>query len=374
MLFILVKNNLKLMMREKIITLLLIVMPILLISVLSSAFSVMLTENYEIEDFYIGYSIEEGSNIEKVFIEIEEGFNENNIHFKKITKEEAKEQIKNNKIEAYLEIDDNKYILYRGEKPTVNYTVFESSFNSVIYSYDGANTLGKYLVDNGIVIEENILSNFDNDYINEELLDVDPMPSSVDYYGITEIIYIIWIGMMAVTIIEFNEQKYNLVNRINLTKANSLIIFLGKLIPVILLIFLEVGVAVVISKILMGINWGTVPLMSAGIIFLEIVAISTVGLMLSSLIRSQVVVNIIIFITSFGFGFIGGSFQTYMYNLISDGIMSLSPLYYLNRTLIEFSTKGYSDMAEKTITLFLIIIAISSVVGILAIDKRRKAI
>jgi len=52
---------------------------------------------------------------------------------------------------------------------------------------------------------------------------------------------------------------------------------------------------------------GTSPLISAGVILLEVIASSSIAIVLSIIFKSQSLINVIIFFATFFFGFIGGS-------------------------------------------------------------------
>lgn len=375
MLFILVKNNLKLMFRDKLSILLLIFFPILLIAILSSAFTSLLNKNHTIEPFAVGYSIEKGSKIESNFNNIIKNFKANNITLMKMKKDKAIDNIKNDTIAAYVEINDSSYKFYKKDGLSVNTIIFENSFSSAMNMYDGSKALMSYLSEHGLGSKynsSNVVSN--NNFVKFENIKADPVPSSTVYYGIVEIVYIIWFGMMAVSSVVSMERKYGVTERIGLTKANSLILFLGKLIPAVIAVSIQISIAAIASTILMKVNWGDSPMLSAAIILLEIIAVSALGILLSTIIKSQALVNVLIVIQTFFFGFIGGSCQTYMYNFVSDNIAKLSPLYYINRTLVELSTKGYSSYTNKCILLLAAISLAAIVSGILVTIKERRAV
>lgn len=375
MLFILVKNNLKLMLRDKLSILLLIFFQILLIAVLSSAFTSLLNKNHTMEPFAVGYSIEKGSTIENNFNNFIKNFKANNITLKEMKKDKAIDNIKNDTIAAYVEINDSSYKLYKKDGLSVNTIIFENSFSSAMDIYDGSKALMSYLSEQGLASKynsPNAVSN--NNFVKFENIKADPVPSSTVYYGIVEIVYIIWFGMMAVSSVVSMERKYGVTERIGLTKANSLILFLGKLIPAVIAVSIQISIAAIASTILMKVNWGNSPMLSAAIILLEIIAVSALGILLAAIIKSQALVNVLIVIHAFFFGFIGGSCQTYMYNFISDNIAKLSPLYYINRTLVELSTKGYSSYTNKCILLLTAISFAAIVSGILVTIKERRAV
>ena len=71
-------------------------------------------------------------------------------------------------------------------------------------------------------------------------------------------------------------------------------------------------------------------------------------------------------------GFVGGSFETYMYSSVLDTIKELSPLYYLNRTLVELSTMGESNYLKPCVIYMLAMVIICVPVGILLTGRRKE--
>lgn len=375
MLLTLVKNNLKLMLRDKVAMLLVIGLPIILIALLSSAFSDLLNKNYTIEPFTVGYSVESGSEIERNLPGFIKNFEKNNIAFSKMTKDEAIEQINNESITAYIDITNSNYTIYKKDGFSINTTIFENSIGSMMYVFDGNKALMSYFQEKGIAIEGNSESTINNrSFVNLETITVDPTPTATQYYGIVEIAYIVWCSMMTVSIVVCNERKYGVTRRICLSNASPLTLFFGKLIPAVITVSIQIGIATLASIILMDVNWGNSPFLSSGIILLEIIASSSIAIVLSIIFKSQSLTNVIIFFSAFFFGFIGGSTQMYMYSYVSDNIAKLSPLYYINRSLVEISTKGSSDYTVKCIVLLLAISVVTIVIGTVITGKRREAL
>lgn|GEM_PF-1103227 len=377
MLFILVKNNLKLMFRDKLTMFIFIVFPVMLIAILSSAFSKTLDKNYTIKPFSVGYSIENGSNIEKNLPSFIKSFEKNKISFSKMGIGQGIDKVKNESITAFIEMDDNKYTIYKRDGLNVNTAIFENGIGSMMYFYDGNKTLMSYMAEKGIPIKiENENKTDNSNFVNLETIKVNPMPTSTVYYGIVEVVYIIWFGMITASFIVSKERKNGVTRRIGLSNANSFIVFCGKLIPAVISISIQIGIATLASIILMGVNWGNSPLLSAGIILLEIIASPALGILMAIIIKSEVLVGVIVFLSSFFFGFIGGTFQTYMFNLVSDNLTKVSPLYYINRTLVEISTMGHSDYTNRCILLLTVIFLVAIVTGTAALTsaKGREAL
>lgn len=375
MLLTLVKNNLKLMLREKMTMIFLIVLPVFFIALLSSAFSKELNKNYTIEPFSVGYNVEAGSRIGDSFQGFINNFKENKITLLEMKRDKGIEAIKNGSLSVYIELNDDKYTIYKKDGLDVNTMIFENSISTAMYFYDGNKALINYLMEKGLPVEiNNGVIDGNKNFIKLETLKVDPVPTSEVYYGIVEIAYFIWFGMMAASNLVSNERKYGVTDRIGLTTASSLTLFFGNLISAVLVIFVQIAIATIFSTILIGVDWGTSPILSITIIILEIIACSALGIVLSLLIKSQALVNVLIVLFGFLFGFIGGSNQTYMYNFVSDNVAKISPLYHINRTLVELSTKGYSDYTNSCIIFLLAISMISVIIGILTTAKGREAL
>ena len=90
-------------------------------------------------------------------------------------------------------------------------------------------------------------------------------------------------------------------------------------------------------------------------------------------IFDNIVVTIIaVFIVVWLAGFFGGSFETYMFSSHPMSIKQLSPIYYINRSLVELSCMGHSDYVGSALIYSGAITIICSAVAILAGTIRRR--
>jgi len=55
-------------------------------------------------------------------------------------------------------------------------------------------------------------------------------------------------------------------------------------------------------------------LLSGGILLLQVIAVSALGNMLTIIIKNSIFINMIMCVSVFVYGFMGGSFQDYMHN------------------------------------------------------------
>lgn len=368
MLLTLVKNNFKLLLRNKIMVGMFTIFPILLITILSSAFSLDLKNDYVLESFEVGYSIEKGTEIEPYFMVFKDQIKEIPVTFIEMTKDEALSALEDKKITCYVELNDQKYTLYKNQGLDINTIIVETTLDTGLYLYDGIKELQSLTPDGSLVSDSTQPSKdtteFLDEFINISKLDADPIPEAQDYYGIVQLVYIIWFGIASCITFADTERKSGVVYRIALSKANASILFLGRFIPTVFSLCFQVGIALITSTILLKINWGPYPLLSFGILLLEIIAISAFGTTISFIIKNVSLINIGTYVASFIFGMLGGCFQTYMYN-VDESLAKWSPLYYINRTLVELSTKGYSAYLNKSIILLMSVIGLSLIIGVI---------
>jgi ABC-2 type transport system permease protein len=290
------------------------------------------------------------------------------VTFIEMTKDEALSALEDKKITCYVELNDQKYTLYKNQGLDINTIIVETTLDAGLYLYDGIKELQSLTPDGSLVSDSTQPSKdtteFLDEFINISKLDADPIPEAQDYYGIVQLVYIIWFGIASCITFADTERKSGVVYRIALSKANASILFLGRFIPTVFSLCFQVGIALITSTILLKINWGPYPLLSFGILLLEIIAISAFGTTISFIIKNVSLINIGTYVASFIFGMLGGCFQTYMYN-VDESLAKWSPLYYINRTLVELSTKGYSAYLNKSIILLMSVIGLSLIIGVI---------
>ena len=379
MLLTLVKNNMKLILRDKISFMFLCVFPVILILILSSAFSSTLGKTVELEEFSVGYSIKEGSDIANYFPAFKEQFRANGIILKPMDQKDGAWAVADGELASYLVLEDDQYTLYNKEGIDIHAMVFESSFKGSMYLYDSIKSMREYMLQNEVIPTEEIIKKMKSldsqqqvSFVKKQHIEVDPVPTAQDYYGIVQIVFIIWFSVSSVVQLASGEKRNKISNRIRLTNVKPIILFMGRFIPNILATCVQVGIALGVSTLLLKVNWGDHLFLSGGILLLQVIAISALGTMFTIVIKNSTIINMFMYIGAFVFGFIGGSFQVYMYNFVSEEIVRLSPLYYLNRTLVELSTKGSSDYLGITLVMLLLITILSVTIGLCYMYTRRE--
>ncbi|SEW23596.1 ABC transporter permease [[Clostridium] fimetarium] len=362
--FILIKNNLKLMLRSKWILVLMTILPVITIVLLSNAFKDMMDTAYKIEPFEVGYHLSDGSAYKDMIPQLKTICKDNNIILQEYQNEDATALLKRETVAVFVEITDDSYVIYQSDDKKTEAAVTESILSTFFYQAYDAMVGMAYQAQNGLVE----LPSTSSVKVNHEVLATDPVPSSTDYYGIIYIIYFAWCGMISLSAVITSERKSAISKRMRISHMSKVSYYIGKLIPCAIATFLESCIAWIISVVLLDIHWGKI-WACIGIMILISLAASTFGMVLFQLFKNAAVSIVAGFIIIWIAGLWGGSFQTYIYANIPQRIVNISPLYYINRTVVEFSTKGYSDYAGRCILYLVSIIVICGIAGILMMDR-----
>lgn len=331
--------------------------PILVIAVLSSAFSELMKSYEGVDEFTVGYRIQEADNsiIEATKIAGEEA----GILFFEYPEGEIKDVMEKNELSGFVEFAEDKYTVYTSADYEVEGITLEYFMNKV--TNEGLNASLQIKEQAKIVLPV-------------EQLKYMPAIDSVDYYGIIYIVYFCWCGMICATGVLSNEKKYGIIRRFQVSNISESQNFFGKFIPIVLTVTGGMAIATIITVLLYDIHWGN-PFLSTVIVFLMIVAGTALGMMLYNISDSLVITIILQFTIIWFMGFFGGSFETYMFSSTSDLLKQLSPIYHGNRALVELSCMGESSYVASTVIYSLAITVICSIIAIFAgyVRKRGKA-
>lgn len=358
----LIKNNFKLMFRNTWSLITMIIGPVLVIAILSSAFSELMKSYEGVDEFAIGYRVEKDSPLSGYIEMLKEAGKENGIVFYEYPEGEPKTVIENNELAGFVVFTKDAYILYQSADYEAEGTVLEYFFSKVMNESVNA-SLQMMNQAAGADVELPVQS-----------LKFMPAIDSKDYYGIIYIVYFCWCGMICATGVLSNEKKCGIGRKFQVSGLSGFQLYMSKLVPVTLTVSLGMAVAVLITVLLFGIHWGNA-LISSVIVLLMILAGTSLGMMLYSISDSLVITIVVLFTAVWFMGFFGGSFETYMFSSMPDIAKQLSPIYHGNRALVELSCMGHSEYIASAAGYSLVITVVCSVAAVLAgsIRKRGRA-
>ena len=355
----LIKNNFKLMFRNTWSVVVMLLGPILVIAVLSSAFSALMKSYEGVDEFAVGYRTNDAAEDNRILESVKLAGKEAGILFYEYPEGEIKDVMEKNELAGFVELSGDTYVVYKSADFEVEGITLEYFMNKVMNAGVDASLRLQEQEDIVLPVEE---------------LDFMPAVNARDYYGIIYIAYFCWCGIICATGVLSNEKKYGLVRRFQVSSLSEVQNYLGKFIPIILTVAAGMAIATAITILLYDIHWGN-PVLSILIVFMMILAGAALGMMLYNISDSLVIMIIIQFTVVWFMGFFGGSFETYMFSSISDTLKHLSPIYHGNRALIELSCMGESNYVSSAVWYSLAITVVCSAIAIAAgsIRKRGRA-
>ncbi len=344
----LIKNNIKLMMRSASNVLLFIAAPIVLIAVLSSAFS-SLIESYEKKD-----EISVGYISERDIQAFASGIEKEGISFLAYTEGDPEELIRRDDLSGFVVFGTDSYTIYQSRDHKYEGKILEYAVGAF---YDRMAS-GMEIQDAGL------------DLSVEHPEYMSPIDST-DYYGIIEIVYFGCCAIVCGAGIFTSERKNRIGKRYSVSGVSEPKLYLAKFVSMITVVAISSMIATLLSVLLFHIHWGD-PLVSAVIVFLSISAATALGLMFYSLIDNLAGTIIFVFAVVWFAGFFGGSFETYMFSSHARNVKLISPLYHVNRALVELSCNGKSDYVASAILYSAAIIIVCSAVSVLTGMARKR--
>lgn len=363
---ILMKNNIKLMLRSKAIMLIIIICPVLVIAVLSSVFEEMM-KSFDMEDgFTVGYRVSE----ESIFFEhkeaIQAGAEEADMSFIEYPTGDVMDICAKNNCGIFVEFEKDSYRIYCTKEYETEGTMVEyflnRMMNGLMSGMQGTVLQGTEL--------QGTKSGDGKVQIPIESLEAMPNVDSKNYYGIIYIVYFVGCCFITLASVFSSERKHKIGARYGVSPVSNLGFYLAKVLPCILVTVIGIGISTLLSTFSFGIKWGNYP-MTILIMTLFIIASSAFGLLLCLLFRNLAISISLLFASTWVAGFVGGSFETYMFSKVDESIKLLSPIYHVNRTLVEYSAMGYSDYAKGCIVYLLLMTVGCAILGVLVSNLNR---
>ncbi len=365
MLFTMVKNNMKLILRSKYIIVMVIIFPIIVVAALSSAFNALLKDNDELERMTVGYATEKESALDDFLRENEETFKEKKIDLRAYEREDGKNLVRSKDIEVLISEEKDEIKIYTLDKQSISAKVCQYMVKQFYTEY--GNTYREMtMVAMGQAVEKEELN------ITKGKLKGMKLAPAKDYYGVVEIVYFLIVGVILLTAVVQSERKNRISQRYICAPTNSVSLYLAKFIPCVMVsvacTLISWGTTVVMFDVHWGNIWG-----SLGILGVTTLAAISFGILCFYSVKNLAAAVIILFTIAWGSGFVGGTFETYMFSAVPEKIKACSPLYYANRTLVEYSTMGKSECTLQCVAFMVGIFVICSILGC-ALMKRRMEV
>ncbi|MCR5431039.1 MAG: ABC transporter permease [Lachnospiraceae bacterium] len=360
----LIKNYIKMMLRSPLTILIYILGPTVVAAVLISAFTNLMKTYEGVDTFEVGYTIEEGSVFEAGIETLIDTFDENGIKFTLYMNEQPEEAIERKQLAGFVSFGKNDYTIYetkdtRAQGHILEYMLentFETATDTALMAAAIMSTAqaGTCETTNAGTLQGGTQGTTNagmlqvGGHITTEYPEYIPAIDSTDYYGIIEIVYFSAIAIVCGAAFFSNEKKNRIDRKLRVSNISGAKVYLAKLISITIAVSIGILAATLVLTALMGVRWGNA-LLSAGIVFMLILGTLAMELFILEVTNSMAATVIITFAIVWLMGFVGGSFETYMFSNHSQTLKNLSPIYYANRSLVELSCMGQSDFVPITL-------------------------
>ncbi|MBP5249045.1 MAG: ABC transporter permease [Lachnospiraceae bacterium] len=364
MIFYMIKNNIKLMLRSPLTILIYVLGPTLVASILISAFNSFMKSYEGVDKFKAAYRLEEGSAFEKGIDLIKENFEENGITLVEYKEGDPEELIRKNDLAGFVDFSKDGYTVYEIKDSKLQGYILEYLITQVSEEATDAaymNALGMPSVRTG----------GEKAALNTEHPEFVPAIDSADYYGIIEIVYFASFSIVCGAAFLSQEKKNRIGRRFMVSNISNTKIYLAKLLSVTGAVSVGLILSVIILVAFSGVKWGD-PVLSAVIILMLILGTLAMELMVFSLTDNVAATVIITFTIIWLMGFFGGSFETYMFSSHSRLLKNLSPIYYANRSLVELSCMGHSDYIVRSLGISASMCVVFTALAVLICKVRRE--
>ncbi len=368
MLWIMIKNNMKLMVRNKAIIALAVIAPIIVMLALSNAFDGLLQKDYEYEKMEIGYQTQEGSLLDDFIKNHKEQFAEQKLSLTSYEREVGNQMVQNEEISAFVVEESDWIAVYSLKEESISAAITRCILDEFYAEYGNAY---RKAVFEQVAAAQNLEEKASVVNLHKEKLPSVKVPSAGNYYGIIEVIYFIWMGMLFLTAVVQSERSNRISQRFITSPVSSYTLFLSKFIPGVIFTAINTAIGLLGAQLIFGIEWNNL-WGAIGILMITILGTSALGIACLYAFRNLAVSVIALFGVVWVLGFVGGSFETYMFSATPDWLKELSPMYYVNRSVVEFSTMGSSDYATGAILSMGIIFVVFSGLGSFLMKRRME--
>ena len=355
----LIKNNFKLMLRNKWILAAMLIGPILVIALLSSAFEDMMSSYENVEEFKVGYRVSEASIFAENIEEIKNAGKAAGIFLVNYPDGDPKTLIEKNELAGFLAYEDEGYTIYESADYQTQGAMLEYFMEQVEKQAE------KQMRNNMFPKQEESIT------LPVQKLEFMPAVDSKNYYGIIEVVYFIWCGIVSVAGVLASEKKNGISKRFQVTPVSEAGLYWSKWIPAVLTTICEMTVTILLATVMFGISWGNIP-MTILVLLVTIMGAMALGMFLYTVCQNLAVTIVALFTLVWFMGFFGGSFETYLFSSWSDTIKNLSPIYHVNRVLVEYSCMGKSDYTVSSILYMSGITVVCTGLAVLVNTIRKK--
>ena len=349
--FTLTKNYLKLIFRAKSVIIITIVGALVVIAALTNVFHTLLDQAETGEDFTIGYEMSEDSKYSYAEEYIKEGFEDEGLTVVKYDNADPEKLIRDGSIDVFIDFGEDSYSIMGRSNAEIDARIVQY----VLYNVDH--------IMNGDTASVSV---------NTGNIEAAEQADADTYYCIVQTMYFASLCSVFLCLIYITERRQNIGIRFKSSTASGVHTYLGKLIACVLptwlsMVLITGGLVMFLFDLKLG-----HPVLSVAIMLFTTVAFIAFGMLFFIIFRNTAASIGLLFVVIWFWGYVGGCFETYMLSSVSQTVKQLSPLYYVNRTLVELSVNGSSDYLKPCLAVLTFMTVVSIGLGMFITAKKKE--
>jgi ABC-2 type transport system permease protein len=353
-----VLKGLKQDIRDKRTMAIMVAFPLALIIILGAAFT-----NAFGDDTNIGlkakvlYKIETDKPMAEAFNSFKEGLKDSDLKFTEIDDAlKAKDLIKNVEYDCFITVRDKEITILKNDKYNLQADIFQSMLDAFIQSYN----LQVEIVKENPAALQNMSYDEGFSAVDKVSLDKKRTPRAIDYYAVTMISLFILYGTMGGAYAINGERTRKTEGRILAAPVKKAELLTAKVVGAVMITVIQIAVVVLVSKFLLQVYFGENILIVSLILLSEIIMSVSLGVGVAFIIKNEAAANGILNALIPFMAFLGGAYVPL--EQFGEGffmkLTNISPLRWVNRSIINIIYSGDTSTAMTTIIMNLAIAAV----------------
>lgn len=371
--FNIVLKEIKHIVRNKQIMVIMIAFPIALMWILGTAFSgVMGGDSLMFENTKIAYSVKgEGQRVQ-AFEDFMKKTEEMGIKATRIQDyDKGINSVKETEYACYIDFNnsENKISLFKNERYNLEASFVEGVFQAFVQKYNVISEIAKV---NPEAVRE-VLKEDSKKYVQVKSIDRKKQPSAIDYYGITMTTLIIMYGSMAGGFGINGERTNKTRNRILASPIKKYEFFIGKNIGTFVGLIFQLLIVIVFSRFVLGVDYGGNPALVYLIMASEAFMSVAMGVGVAFIFKSEAAVSGVLNMIIPFMIFLGGGYVPLeqINSEVLFNLAKLSPVRWANDTIFKIIYAGDFSNVVTTIAINLITALVFLTISTLIFRKER---
>lgn len=289
-----------------------VLMPVVLIFILGVSFEGMIGSDSTIsmDNVSVTYQVigEEASLTEGFEQVMEEMLKDgDNLLQKMNDKESALKELENNDLTCFVEIDEenDEINIYKSSLNSSKSSLIEGILRTYTTRY---NVIVHIAHTNPQALSQMNTEGEAKEYTVSKSLDPENSPSSMNYYGVSMCVLFVLYGVLTPTLRTIDHKDSGIFRRMMMSATKPGVIFWGEALGSIGIVTVQIGIVMLFTTVVYGVNWGENLIYPIVLILTEIIMIVSIGTTLGYIIKKESVASAIAHTGIVIMAFFGGAY------------------------------------------------------------------